>query len=305
METLKMNSQSDNLALEVAMIEPTETPKGIIQFSHGMSEHKERYYDFMQYLASNGYVCIIHDHRGHGASIKETSHLGYFYTEDMNYIVNDLYQVTQYIKDRYDGLSVTLFSHSMGTMVSRNYLKKYDQQIDKIVLCGPPTENKLAGVGVILAKIMNIFLPRYASNKILDKMTTGRYNQGFKEKNEWLCSNEKVVSKYNADELCGYTFTTNGFINLFQLLKESFNIKNWNVQNKDLDIFILAGEDDPVIQNKNKFEDLGRFLKKLGYRNITSKLYQHKRHELLNEIDNEVIYKDVLNFIENDTTSRK
>ena len=59
-----------------------------------MSEHKERYYDFMNYLSQNGYICAIHDHRGHGASIKDTSHLGYFYTKDITYIVDDAYLVT-------------------------------------------------------------------------------------------------------------------------------------------------------------------------------------------------------------------
>ncbi len=35
------------------------------------------------------------------------------------------------------------------------------------------------------------------------------------------------------------------------------------------------------------------FLKEVGYENIKSKLYKGKRHELLNEIDKEIVYKDV------------
>ena len=93
----KIKSEKDNLELEVCIIEPKGTPKAIIQISHGMSEHKERYYDFMNYLAENGYICVIHDHRGHGASVINKSDLGYFYTENIDYIVNDLYQITKYI----------------------------------------------------------------------------------------------------------------------------------------------------------------------------------------------------------------
>ena len=37
---------------------------------HGMSEHKERYLPFMEYLQNRGYAAVIHDHRGHGKSIE-------------------------------------------------------------------------------------------------------------------------------------------------------------------------------------------------------------------------------------------
>ena len=96
-----------------------------------MSEHKERYYEFMKYLSENGYICVIHDHRGHGASVK-VMHLGYFYTEDINYIIEDLYQVTKYVKEKYPNLKINLFAHSMGTLVARGYLKKYDDKINII-----------------------------------------------------------------------------------------------------------------------------------------------------------------------------
>ena len=60
----KILSEFDGLGLEIAVIVPEGNPKGVIQFSHGMAEHKERYYDFMNYLSDHGYVCVIHDHRG-------------------------------------------------------------------------------------------------------------------------------------------------------------------------------------------------------------------------------------------------
>ena len=79
-------------------------------------------------------------------------------------------------------------------------------------------------------------------------------------------------------------------------MKNAFNKKNWNVQNPNLKILVIAGCDDPVIQDKNKFENLINFLRSLGYKNITSKLYPKKRHELLNEVDHESIYQDILDF---------
>ena len=56
-ENRKNTSEFDGLGLEIAVIVPEGNPKGVIQFSHGMAEHKERYYDFMNYLSDHGYVC--------------------------------------------------------------------------------------------------------------------------------------------------------------------------------------------------------------------------------------------------------
>ena len=81
----KITSKQDGLKLEIAIME-CKNPKGIVQFSHGMAEHKERYFDFMQYLNERGYICVIHDHRGHGGSVKSKNDYGYFYTENANYI---------------------------------------------------------------------------------------------------------------------------------------------------------------------------------------------------------------------------
>lgn len=289
-------SKRDQLPLELAIIEPEGEAIGIIQLIHGMSEHKERYYDFMSYLSQQGYICAIHDHRGHGASVKDTSHLGYFYTNDITYIVDDAYLVTEYLKNRYPTLSISIFSHSMGTLVSRNYLKKYEKHIEKIVLCGPPTENKLVDLALFAGKLTGSFYKEHKPNKILNKLSVGYYNKGYTTKNEWICSNLQTVSSYNTDPLCGFTFTTSGFINLFQLLKSAFIKEDWNPQNSSLPIFLIAGVDDPVIQGKQKFNELEEFLKKVGYKNIKSKLYKDKRHELLNETDKEIIYKDVLDF---------
>ena len=130
----------------------------------------------MNYLVQNGYICAIHDHRGHGASVKDLSHLGYFYTEDSSVIVDDAYQVTEYLKERYPSLSISIFSHSMGTLVSINYLKKYDYELDKIVMC-PSTKNKLEGFVVFLAKISSIFYGKYKTNKFLNALSVGQYSK--------------------------------------------------------------------------------------------------------------------------------
>ena len=63
-------SPYDHMELSVMIVQPTKEIVGVVQFIHGMAEYKERYLPFMHALADKGYVCVIHDHRGHGKSIR-------------------------------------------------------------------------------------------------------------------------------------------------------------------------------------------------------------------------------------------
>lgn len=292
----KIHSEFDGLKLEVSVTTPAETPKGIIQFSHGMAEHKERYYDFMNYLSEHGYVCVIHDHRAHGESVETKDDYGFFYTENEQAIIDDLYTVTKFIKNAYQSIPLFMFSHSMGTLVARGYLKRYDSEIEKLVLCGPPTYNAAAGFGLLLAKLSKPFLKEKTPNKILNAMAFKGFNSGYSIPNGWLSENQTNVIQYNKDPKCGFIFTTNGFINLFKLQKVAFDKNNWLVNNPCLQILVIAGEEDPVIRSRKKFEELIDYFTELGYKNVKSKLYGHMRHEILNETKRMDVYKDVVKF---------
>lgn len=43
-----------------------EHPKAILQLSHGMVEHINRYDDFASFLVEKGIIVYGNDHRGHG-----------------------------------------------------------------------------------------------------------------------------------------------------------------------------------------------------------------------------------------------
>jgi len=298
MEIEKIKSNFDNLEIEIAISKPIGKAKAIIQIAHGMSECKERYFDFMEFMSNQGYICVINDHRGHGNSVENEEDLGYFYTENHNAIVEDMHQVTEYIKKKNKRIKVFLFNHSMGTLVARNYLKKYDGEVKKVVLCGPPTYNVLAPLGIALAKVLKVVQGEHMRSKLLNNLSVGSLNKGYKNKNEWVCSNSEVIEKNNKSYRTGFIFTINGFINLFKLMKESFNKKDWKPNNPNLGILLIAGDEDPVIKSKKKFNELKEFLKDVGYTTINSKLYKNRRHELLNEVGKGEIYQDLLDFFE-------
>jgi len=300
-QEIRMISKCDNLPISVMTFIPEGEIKGIFQIAHGMCEHKERYYNFMEYLTNKGYITIINDHRGHGESVRNRNDLGYFYDETGKFIVEDLHQITEYIKGLYPDKEVTLLGHSMGSMVVRNYIKNYDSEIKELIVCGSPSENRLIDLALMLVEVKKIFQGERHRSKMLQRLALKKNNQKFKNDrsdNSWICSDKTTVEVYEHNDLCGFTFTINGFKNLFKLLKRTYNKKGWKVQNKDLPILFIAGSDDPIIGNKDKWLNSQDFMKRLGYKNVIGKLYPGLRHEILNEKSNEEIYKDILNFIQ-------
>ncbi len=295
-----LKSNCDNLSISTTMFIPDVDIKGIFQISHGMAEHKERYYDFLEYLTKQGYVTIISDHRGHGKSVKEKEDLGYFYDDNAQCIVEDLHQITLYVKELYPNKEMILFGHSMGSMAVRKYIKKYDRDIDKLIVCGSPSKNTFVNLAIFIIKTMKIFRgERYKSN-FIQNLAIGNYNKSIKNpksNNSWICANNETVEKYDDDELCGFIFTLNGFENLFKLMRDIYTKEGWELNNKELPILFIAGSDDPVIINEDKWKESQEFLRKIGYTNVKGKLYKGLRHEILNEKNKQEIYEDIIQFI--------
>lgn len=293
-----ITSNQDNLKLSIVEYVPKK-PKAIIQIAHGMSEHKERYEKIMSFLCDNGFLCVANDQRGHGKSIKDEKDLGYFYDPTGEYVVEDFHQITNYIKDKYPNLPVYLLGHSMGSLIIRKYIKKYDKDVEKLIVCGSPSENNFTGFGIFLTKLIMIFKGDRYRSKLLNKISIGNFDKYFKgePKDSWINSDPVIVKEFKEDKKTGFIFTTNGFFNLFTLLKDTYSRKNWQVNNPDLKILFIAGEADPVIVNKSAWLNSMTFLREIGYNNIDYLLYPNDRHEVLNEVNREEVYKDLLKFL--------
>ncbi|MDO4465644.1 MAG: alpha/beta fold hydrolase [Bacillota bacterium] len=300
----KCASKCDGLLLDVLEYIPDGKIKGIVQISHGMAEHKERYEDFMKYLSENGYVACIHDHRGHGKSVKNKEELGYFYDETGTYIIEDVKLINETLKSKYPNVPLILFGHSMGSLVVRVFTKKYDDSIDKLIVCGSPSQNPAAGLALLLVNVLSKIKGNHHRSNFINSLAFSSYTKNIhdSDKNEfsWLSVNKENVQKYIACEYDGYVFTLNGFKNLFLLMQETYNSEGWKMNHPTLPIFYIAGSEDPCIVNKNKWIEAQDFMKKVGYSDVSNHLYIGYRHEILNEDIRESIYKDILEFIENE-----
>lgn len=297
-EKFTVESNADKLPLSCVACFPDGKPRGIFQIVHGMCEYKERYDEFMRYLSENGFIAAAHDHRGHGDSVRSKEDFGYFGDKSGEAIVEDAAQITRKLKEKYPGLPVTLFGHSMGSMVVRCYIEKYDDEIDKLIVSGSPSYNPLAGVATALTQTVSAFRGERHRSATLAKLSTGNGDKNFpgEGKNAWLTRDGKIVEKYNADEKCNYIFTCNGFLNLFRLMRHAYDRSRYALKNKNLPVFFVSGSDDPVLIDENKWAAAQQFLRDVGYENVSGKLYHGMRHEILNELGKEEVYADLLSF---------
>ena len=191
-----VRSGQDQLSLSVWLARPEGKAKGIVQIAHGMSEHKERYEDFIRFLCEHGFVVLINDHRGHGQSVRTKDDLGYFYENGGEALVEDLHQLTGWVKERYPDLPFFLFGHSMGSLAVRAYTKKYDRELDGLMVCGCPSYNPAANMGRAMVRAMAKFKgERYRSQK-MNHMMFGAFNTPFKPADSefaWISLNEENV----------------------------------------------------------------------------------------------------------------
>lgn len=300
-------SKCDALPLSVLIVLPDkeDTGKGVVQLVHGMSEHKERYIPLMEYLAKQGYISVIHDHRGHGKSVCSEQDLGYMYEVGMKGLVDDVEQINEGIHKRWSDLPVAMFGHSMGSLAARVFLREHDDQIDKLVLSGPPSRNVLVDMGILLAKMQKWIKGGRSKGSLLEKMSVGAYAKAnaktFPEDltvSSWICSDPGVVKAYEENPLCGFTFTADGFLTLFQLLKHTYKEKGWKCSKPDLPILYLGGSDDVCIGGVDKFQDEMMVLKRAGYHYVDGKMYAGMRHEICNEKEKEEVFADIVKFLE-------
>ncbi len=296
-ENIKIISDQDSLELDCLLIKPNKEIKAIVEIAHGMNEHKERYIDFMKFLAKNGYASFIHDHRGHGKSIKNNNDLGYFYEENASYVVEDLHQINEYLKNKFKDKKIILFGHSMGSMIVRKYISKYAHTIDGLIVCGSPSKNDASKLGLNVVKLLKSIKGERYRSEFVKKLMFGGFDKKGSEPNSWVCHNKEILKLYNEDELCQYTYTLNGYENIIKLMIDIYNPKIYNRNNLDLPIYFIAGNDDPVIKSKKDFNEAINFLKKIGYHNIDNTLYDDMSHEILNEINNNLVYGDILNWL--------
>lgn len=294
-------SDADGLRISALSICPEEMPyKGVIQLVHGMSEHKERYEPFMEYMASLGYVAVIHDHRGHGQSVRSGDDLGYMYGGGADAMLADIASVNRQIREKFPDLPLILMGHSMGSLAVRAFAAEHDDCMDMLIVCGSPSNRRARIAGSVIAKLEGKLFGMRHRSRLLEILSVGNYAARFsgeKNRNAWICSDPEVYQAYTDSELCGFTFTDDAYLALFQLMKRAYDVKHWNCTKPEQPVLFISGSDDPCLGNVRQFAAAVQKMRDAGYRDVKGKLYPGMRHEILNEKDRERVFRDISVYI--------
>ena len=286
----------------IKWIPDVEKPVCILQIVHGMAEYIDRYDEFAHFLAERGILVVGDDHLGHGKTVKPGELFGYFCKEDApTVLVRDEHRLKKIMQKQYADVPYIILGHSMGSFITRNYLLKYSAGLDGAMIVGTGMQPKPTLIfALFLVSLQRMIFGEQHVAHFINMMSFGTYNKRIKSPKtpmDWLSRNEDNVRRYVKDPMCGFVFTVNGFQTLFKLIYNLHDQEKLRKMPKNLPVFFLSGQDDPVGDYGKGVEQAYRSFKEIGMENVQMKLYPHDRHELINEVDREDVYGDIYRWI--------
>lgn len=279
MKIVKLNELEVNLF-------PANSKKLLI-IIHGASEGKTRYQKMAESLSSTINV-ITYNHPGH-----ETGNNVDF---DIDGILNNTKLVLEYGKEHFD--DITIFAHSMGSLVIRNLLDNLNDGT-KIILSGAPITSPFETFINKLLRLMLSLLPDAKTSKQLNYLAFDAKSSKFGLNDKtWICSDMNVVRQFKSTKLNNQLFTNKSLKALITLSNRANSKVTINNLVK-FQLFLVSGSIDVFTNNGINY----RFITDVASKAVV-KVYPNSYHEVHNDIDRNILYKDILDFIEKETDGK-
>lgn len=293
------NSSTGKNKIHARMCVPDAEPRAIVQIIHGIAEYIGRYDEFMSFLADNGIIAVGTDHLGHGKSIESEEQTGFFaYDNGWDYVVRDEEVLRLAMHENYPELPIIVFGHSMGSFMTRTLLIRYPDAFNAAIISGTGNQGAvLVNGGLFMGNLVTGLRGAHHYSKFLNNLAFGSYNKIYdnpKTEYDWLSRDEANVQKYIDDPLCGFIPSCSLFRDMMTGVKFITNKKNLTAMNKDMPVYFMSGDMDPVGEcGKGVQKAYNNFLE-AGMKDVSIKLYPGGRHEMLNEINKDEVYADIL-----------
>ncbi len=295
---------SDELKLTYYQTPRPLKPQGVVLIVHGMAESATRYQEFSDFLYTNNYIAVAYDQRGHGQTGIDSGDMGFFSSGNgWERIISDVKEISCSLKESYPDLPLFLIGHSMGSVVARNAVISFPELYNSAIIIGTTI-----GINGLMRKIASLIAKHEirktgekTPSELLSDLSFGGYNKKFKPNRtdyDWLSLNKKNVDTYLDDPLCGFTCSSGFYRDLFYGIQFTSAYSNLKKIPCDFPLLFLSGRDDPVGGMGKEVKRIVQLTKKTGVKNVDLILYPLLRHEILNEDRRELVYNDVLRFIE-------
>ena len=278
--------------------------KGIVQIAHGMKEYFLRYNEFIEFLLDNGYAVCGNDHVGHGESLDgEAGFMGRGNVCEV--MVNDMRALFKIVKGRFPKVPYYLFGHSMGAFAVRVYASKWAYELNGLILCGTGDQNfyqcNLYKGAALLCGMSIGVLGTNKKIKMIESIIFGSFMKHFepiKTKADWQTSDETRARAFVEDTKSDFCFSLGGYKAIAEAIIKVSSPKWVETLPKTLPILIFSGSVDPVGNFGEGVNLLYERLGKAGLSDVSLKIYEGGRHEMLHEVCRKDVYADIVEWLE-------
>lgn len=303
-QTLHVPSTDGHTTIRAKLWLPEGDARGVVQLVHGMAEHIDRYDRFAAFLAGCGYAVCGHDHVGHGLSVDSPEDWGHLPVKGgRDILVNDVGRVREAALGHLDvQRPYVVFGHSMGSFVVRAYIAECGASLDAAIICGTGhIAPAMSSAGNGLARAISRVRGERYDSKLLGNLSVGAYAKAIEDARtplDWLSYNRQNVDDYIADPACGFAFTAGGNATLTALTREVCTKECFARVPHDLPLLFVAGDGDPVGDMGKGVRTAAQMARDAGITDVTCTIYEHMRHEILNEDDADRVYRDIVTWME-------
>ena len=249
------------------------TPRAAIIVVHGLGEHTGRYEEFATRMASFGFSTFGFDLRGHGLSEGRRGH-----TPNFDALLQDLDRFRREVQGLVDvRLPLFLLGHSMGGLVALRYQEEYNTAFRGAIIVSPwvATAMPVPQWKVALSNVFSRTLPAIP------------FRNGIKP--AFLSHDPDIVNAYIADPLVHDRITPR----LFTEASHNMGLVFQRADRFDDPLLFLLPGDDRVVDTR-RTQQLARGIPS---GEVTIKVYPGMYHEVLNERDRVLVFRDVRNWV--------
>jgi len=261
-------------------------PRAIVQISHGIGEHAERYAALAADLNAAGFAVVADDHRGHGRTGEaqwagDPTRRGRLGPGGLSATIDAIATFSRMTREAYPGVPLVLLAHSWGSLMAQIALNRGLVDCDGLVLSGTAYR-----------------LPGFMDAGDLNRKHTSFGTTGA----EWLSRDPEVARRWVEDPLT-FPAETRKLLGLRDTLR--LIGRPARRLSSSLPVLLQVGGDD-TLGGRRSVERLARaYRERSGITDVTAIVYDGARHEVYNETNRDEVVADLVAWIEGHVLARK
>lgn len=255
-----------------------KVPKAIFIGLHGAFTHARCLRFIAKYLQKIGYTFYAYNQRGHGIESVQVTDVKHY----QDYI-DDLYQVSLSIREQHMNQDIFLFGHAMGGLNSLAFAIQYPGIFKGVIVSSPwlGTAIEVSGSKLLIGGLFRRMKPtKTLGNEVIL---------------EHLTHDQKVLASHKADPLRSEHMTARWFFTMRDGQRDTLE----GASELRIPCLILQAGDDKIADNKTT----KAFFEAVTATDKTYKEYSGFYHELFNEVDRKIVFKDISDWLKKHTAA--